>query len=273
MRSKQLLIAISAVLILFSVGFVEAASLKVYYIDVGQGDSQFIVAPSGKTLLIDAGEQATGSSVVSFIQSLGYSRIDYVMASHYHADHLGGLDVVVNALQPSKCYDRGGSYSSTQYTQYASACSGKRGTLKKGNTIDLGAGITAKVSQANYGSDENGKSIVLKIDYGSLNLLFGGDCTSACEGTFSPGPIEVYKVHHHGSSTSTSTSFINNIVPDVSVIEVGAGNSYGHPTAQTLNRLAGVGSDVYRTDRDGTIPLVSASGTAYTVDGHSYTAS
>jgi beta-lactamase superfamily II metal-dependent hydrolase len=248
-------------------------ALEVHYIDVGQGDAEFIITPDGYTLLIDAGEDSYGNSVVSYIQGLGYTQIDAVMASHMHTDHLGGLDKVVAALNPSVCYDRGGSYSSAQYTQYNSACSGKRQTLHKGGTINMGPSVTVNILQAGYSTDENGKSIVMKLTYNNLDLLFGGDCTSACEGTFSSGNVEVYKVHHHGSSTSTSQAFITAADPEVSIIEVGAGNTYGHPTQQTLDRLVGVGSDIYRTDQGGTKVLTSDDGTGYSVGGHGYTAS
>jgi beta-lactamase superfamily II metal-dependent hydrolase len=260
-------------IIVLGIGSVSAAPLKVYYINVGQGDAEFIVSPAGKTLLIDAGESAYGSTVVNYIHSLGYTHIDYVLASHFHADHIGGLDEAVYSLTPTYCYDHGGSYSSTDFTHYSTACNGKRRTLSPGSTINLGTGVTASVLQANYGTDENGKSVVLKVNYGNLTMIFGGDCTSACEATISPGNLQVYKVHHHGSSGSTSVNFINNIHPQVSMIEVGAGNPYGHPTQQTLNRLAGVGSVVYRTDRNGTIVLSSETGATYTVNGRNFTSS
>lgn len=248
-------------------------TLEVHYIDVGQGDSEFIISPDGYTLLIDAGSDNQGNGVVSYIQALGYNKIDYVMASHMHADHLGGLDYVVNALNPDICYDHGGSYSSNQYDQYVSACSGKRQTLNKNNNVDLGPSVTATVLQAGYTSDENTKSIVLEVTYNNLDLLFGGDCTDTCEASISPGDLEVYKVHHHGSRYSSTQSFLNNIQPEVSVIEVGSGNPYGHPTQETLDRLTGIGSDIFRTDQDGDIVLTCDDGTNYSVDGSNYVAS
>ncbi|MBU2406484.1 MAG: MBL fold metallo-hydrolase, partial [Nanoarchaeota archaeon] len=247
-------------------------TLQIHYIDVGQGDSEFIITPDGYTLLIDAGEDNKGSSVVSYIQGLGYNKIDYVIASHMHADHLGGLDIVVDALNPDVCYDHGGSYTTTQYDQYVSACSGKRQTLVKNDNINLGPSVTATILQAGYNSDENTKSIVMELTYTNLDLLFGGDCTDTCEATISPGDLEVYKVHHHGSKYSSTQTFLNNILPEVSVIEVGP-NSYGHPTQETLDRLTAIGSDIFRTGLDGTVVLTCSDGINYNIGSNSYVAS
>ena len=252
---------------------VETKKLEVHYINVSQGDAEFIISPDGYTLLIDSGRyDSNGDDVVAYIQSLGYNKIDYVMASHLHADHLGGLDIVVNALNPDVCYDHGGTYSSTQYNQYDSACSGKRQTLSQGNYINLGASVTAEILQAGYSSDENTKSIVMELTYNNLDLIFGGDCTNTCEATLSPGDLEVYKVHHHGSKTSSTQSFLDIILPEVSIIEVGT-NSYGHPTPETLGRLTAIGSNIFRTDQDGTVILTSSDGTNYNVAGNNYVAS
>ncbi len=252
---------------------VETKTLKVHYIDVGQGDAEFIISPDGYTLLIDSGRyDGDGDDVVAYIQSLGYNKIDYIMASHLHADHLGGLDIVVNALNPDICYDHGGTYSSIQYTQYDTACSGKRQTLSQGNYINLGASVTAEILQAGYSSDENAKSVVMELSYSNLDLIFGGDCTGSCEATLSPGDLEVYKVHHHGSKTSSTQSFLDIILPEVSIIEVGT-NTYGHPTPEALGRLTAIGSDIFRTDQDGTVILTSSDGTNYNVAGNNYVAS
>ena len=144
--------------------------------------------------------------------------------------------------------------------------------MNSNDNINLGPSVTADILQAGYSSDENTKSVVMKLSYGSLDMLFGGDCSSSCEGTISPGDLEVYKVHHHGSATSSTQTFLDNILPEVSIIEVGP-NSYGHPTQAVLDRLAGLGSDIYRTDQGGTKVLTCNDGTNYNVDGTNYVAS
>ncbi|MFH1506310.1 MAG: MBL fold metallo-hydrolase [archaeon] len=251
---------------------VSNATLEVHYIDVGQGDAEFIITPDGYTMLIDAGEDNKGAGVVSYIQGLGYNKIDYIMVSHLHADHLGGMDIVVNALNPDVCYDHGGTYTTVQYNEYNAACSGKRQELNMGDNMSLGPSVYTRILQAGYSSDENTKSVVMELSYNSLDLLFGGDCSSSCEATISPGNLEVYKVHHHGSATSSTQALLDNILPEVSIIEVGP-NSYGHPTQAVLDRLAGIGSDIYRTDLDGTVLLTSDGSTTYYVEGNVYTAS
>lgn len=230
-----------------------AGYLEVHYIDVGQGDSIFILSPEGKTLLIDAGDNYYGGEIINYLSEHLINSLDYMLSSHYHADHIGGSDYVLSNIPVGMVYDRGESYDTLTFQDYVMAAGDKRTTLHLGDTINMGANINAQVLQMGYGSDENGKSVVLKLSYNGHNFLFGGDCTSECEATFNPGNINVYKVHHHGSKYSSSQSFLDLITPEISVISVGANNSYGHPAQETLDRLWGIGSDIYRTDKGGDV--------------------
>lgn len=228
--------------------------LEVHYIDVGQGDSTFVLSPTGKTLLIDAGDSYHGDVVANYLSKHMIGYLDYLMASHYHEDHIGGSIYVLYNIPVGTVYDRGGSYDSEIFQEdYITAAGDKRTTLQVGDTIDLGDSLDVEVLQLDYSSDENDKSIVLKLIYSGHTFLFGGDCTSNCEASFNPGDIDVYKVHHHGSYDASSQSFLDVTTPEVSVISAGVDNLYGHPHQEALDRLFGIGSDIYRTDLHGNV--------------------
>jgi len=206
-------------------------------------------------VLIDAGGNAYGDEVITFMQNHNITNLDYMLSSHYHADHVGGSDYVLYNVPVGIVYDRGGIYSSQTFRDYVEAAGGKRTTIHVGNRIDLGSGIMVTVMQANYGSSENDKSIVVNLTYGEVDFLFGGDCEEACEASLNADDIEVYKVHHHGSKTSSTWSFLQQITPELAVISVGENNAYGHPHKQTLENLQNIGAEICRTDIDGTVSI------------------
>lgn len=243
-----------------------AGDLEIHMIDVGQGDSLLVVSPDGFTMLIDAGTDSHDATVEAYLGAVGVSELDYTLVTHMDADHVGGMDgVLANHPEVTTCFDHGGTYTTTQYDQYDAAADTRRTALSASDTIDLGASMSAEVLHANSGSSsENNHSVVLKLSYVDNTALLGGDCESACEASFDPGPIDIYKVHHHGSSSSTTEALVELMDPYTALISVGASNSYGHPTQQTLDRLAG--ADVYRTDLDGDLEVL-VDGTAYTVNG------
>ncbi|MFH0777128.1 MAG: FlgD immunoglobulin-like domain containing protein, partial [Candidatus Eisenbacteria bacterium] len=278
--------------------------LQIHHIDIGQGDGILIVSPLGQLALVDDGTYTNCSAFVSYITGLGITQFDYNFASHYHADHIGCLDDLINAgvLLNIAGYDRGYSYSSQTYTDYVNALGGKRQTIAKNQTVTLDAGaanpVQIKCVDLNgagvypvSGSDENSKSVVLKVTYGNFDEVMGGDLTGGStndvESTVGPmaGDVEVYKVHHHGSATSTNDNWLNAITPEVGVICVGS-NSYGHPTAEALTRLHNHNVKTYWTEiGSGASPVVGwdkvggtiviqadpGSGAAYTVSGNGFT--
>lgn len=297
--SKRLfLISILAVFVMSSasaVNTVWGANLKVYFIDVSQGDCELIVSPTGKTVLIDAGNNGKGSSVVlPYLNNLGITDLDYIVASHYDADHIGGLDEVVAGLGGSShilsaAYDRGGSCSSPTYTDYTKAVGDKRTTITPGQVIDLGGGAVLTCIAVNgktkngtiySGKTENELSAAVKLDYQDFQAYFGGDSGQAVEGSIDTlvGNIDVYKVSHHGSDTSSSQSFLDIIQPGVSTIPVGS-NSYGHPCDIVHTRLVNIGSYIYQTQTGNQAPPacygevangsfeIVTDGCAYTVSG------
>jgi competence protein ComEC len=240
-----------------------ADKLKVHYIDVGQGDSEFIELPDGKTMLIDAGNPENGQDVVNYIKGLGHSNIDYLIATHPHADHIGGMTTVVNGLSIGKIYMPKVAQITKVYENLLLAIKSKGLTV---NTAKAGINIL-KIGSLNIDmiapvdtlySDINDYSAVIKITYGSNSFLFMGDAQALSEGQITANvKADVLKVGHHGSNTSTSSKFLSRVSPKYAVIEVGKGNSYGHPASATLIKLQNIGAQVYRTDESGTITITS----------------
>jgi len=272
-----------------------AKPLEIHVINVGQGDSFLIISPSGKKLLIDAGNTGRGAGfVLPFLQSHNISSIDYIVASHFHSDHIGGLDEVVNGLGGSThilnaAFDRGGDYNSGAYRDYINSIGDKRKIIFPGQTIDLGDDVTIRCIASKgdiprgriyFGTDENALSVVLVLKFHSFDMYFGGDSNSAIEPSLAPyaGDVDVYKVSHHGSATSSTQELLDYLKPEVSVIPVGDGNTYGHPHSDTVLRLVSMNSYIYQTETGSAPPPAGkgevASGNFMIVtDGYHYTIS
>lgn len=239
------------------------AKLKVHYIDVGQGDSEFLELPNGQTMLIDAGNPENGTQIVNYVKGLGHNKIDYLVATHPHSDHIGGMAEVVDSLDIGSVYMPKKSTNTKTFEGLLSALQNKGlkiNTAKVGVNIiktgDLNIDILAPVNID--GNDLNQYSAVIKVTYGTTKFLFMGDAGQPSEEQISADvSADVLKVGHHGSKTASSQEFLNKVHPRYAVIEVGKGNSYGHPTAATLSKLQGVGATIYRTDNDGTIIFTS----------------
>jgi beta-lactamase superfamily II metal-dependent hydrolase len=267
-------------------------SVEIHIINVGQGDCFLIVSPSGRKVLIDAGNTGRGAAfALPYLKDLGITSIDYIVASHYHSDHIGGLDEVVNGIGGnshivSAAFDRGGNYNSGAFRDYVNAMGDKRKTISPGQTIDLGDNVTMKCVASNgdiptgrvySGTDENTLSVVIILKFHSFDMYFGGDSNSAIEPSLAPyaGDVDVYKVSHHGSATSSSHQLLDYLKPEVSVIAVGNGNTYGHPNAGTISRLVSMNSYIYQTESGSAVPPVGkgeiANGNFKIVtDGYSY---
>ncbi len=238
----------------------EPGDLEVHMIDVGQGDSILVISPDGFVLLVDSGGGGKADEIETFLLGRGLEEIDYTLVSHLHEDHLGSMDDVLEEHpEVVACFDHGGSYTTNAYHDYLDAAGGRRRALSTGDTLDLGPSTAAEVLHADTGAaNENLNSLVLRLTHGQVSVLLGGDCESAgCEDQFDPGPIDVYKVHHHGSEDSSGAALLNAMEPAVALIPVGDGNSYGHPDPQTLSRLGAIGAEIYRTDWQGDLSVVS----------------
>lgn len=242
---------------------VDGAKLKVHYIDVGQGDSEFLELPNGQTMLIDAGNPENGSDIVSYIKGLGHSKIDYLIATHPHSDHIGGMTTVVNSLDIGKIYMPKVAQTTKVYENLLTSISSKGlkvNTAKSGiNLLKAGKiNIDMIAPCASSYQDLNQYSAVIMITYGDNRFLFMGDAGNVSEAQITANvKADVIKVGHHGSNTASSESFLKKVSPKYAVIEVGKGNSYGHPTSATLTKLQNIGAQIYRTDKDGTIVFTS----------------
>jgi beta-lactamase superfamily II metal-dependent hydrolase len=254
--------------------------LRFTTLDIGQGDSAVLIAPGGCVALFDGGPTGSGTTIKTYLKGLGVTNIDMVFISHMHADHMGGIDEVdvgTDAVSIDAVYDHGGTYTSTAYNDYVSHFSGRRFTSRKGDVYNLCNQVRLEVMAAGgTHSDENAKSVVVKVSYGAFDALVGGDLTGSTEDMESVianavGPLELYKVHHHGSRYSSNNTLLDATNPTVSFISVGKDNTYGHPTAECLGRLSAHNSEVWQTEdpatnsKRGHIELSSADGTTFVV--------
>ena len=241
-------------------------NLVVHFIDVGQGDSILIQTPAGKTMLVDAGPNDAGAAVVSSLKGLGIRSLDVVVATHPHSDHIGGMPAVLNNIPIKQFIDSGYPSTTPDYEEMLNIIDRKNipfKTVSAGEIISLDPSLTINVlnPQKTFFDNANDNSVVLRVGYGKTAFLLVGDAGFVAENAMIMSGedlgADVLKVGHHGSSSSTSPQFLNAVVPRIGVIEVGAGNSYGHPTATTLKRLSSAGVEMYRTDLDGTVSIVS----------------
>ena len=251
------------------------AYLTVHYLDVGQGDSEFIAFPDGKTMLIDAGESEYGNTVVNYIKNLGYSKIDYLVATHPHADHIGGMAKVIQSFSIGAVYMPNATTTTQTYAELLSAIQSAGlniYTAKAGISILDANGVSVNIIAPNSSSydDLNNYSAVIKITYSSNSFLFMGDAEQLSENEITANvKADVLKVGHHGSDSSTGQAFLSKVAPKYAVISVGAGNDYGHPTQATLDKLSKVGTTTFRTDKNGTV-VIKSNGTDISVSASNY---
>ena len=241
-----------------------AGTLKVHYIDVGQADS-ILIQQNGQNMLIDAGNNPDGNLVVNYLKNQGVSKLDYVIGTHPHEDHIGGLDVVIKTFSVGQIYMPKATSTTATFKDVVSAISSKGLKIKTptvGSTINLGDATATILAPNGSGyEDLNNESIVIKLKYGNNSFLFMGDAEDVSENQILAKQLDikadVLKVGHHGSSSSTTSTFLNKVSPKYAVIMVGEGNTYGHPHKPTMDRLKGKGITVYRTDEAGTIVATS----------------
>ena len=235
--------------------------LQVYYIDVGQADSILIINKED-AMLIDAGNNEDGEDVVNFIKDKGITKLDYVVGTHPHEDHIGGLDDVINSdIEIENVLMPKIETTTKTFEDVVDAISNKGLTVKapsKGDTFTLGDSNLEVMTDSILDEDNlNLSSITLRLQYGNKSFLFMGDSEEENEKTITWPKTDVLKVGHHGSSTSSSEEFLNEVKPSISIIMAGKDNSYGLPKEEIVERLENVGSKVYRTDENGTIEVTS----------------
>lgn len=244
---------------------VEKQLMTVHYIDVGQGDSIFIELPNKRTMLIDAGESSKGKIVSNYISSLGYTKIDYLVGTHPHSDHIGGMAHIINTFSIGSIYMPKAISTSKTYENLLNTISQKElsvFTTKVGvnilNEQDLKINIIAPNSDS-Y-SDLNDYSAVIKITYGNNKFLFMGDAEVKSENEIKNDvSADVIKIGHHGSDTSSGQNFVNKVNAKYVIISVGVNNRYNHPYQSTIDRWSNIGAKIFRTDLNGNI-IVSSNG-------------
>ncbi|NLG79988.1 MAG: MBL fold metallo-hydrolase [Firmicutes bacterium] len=250
------------------------AHLAVHFIDVGQGDSILVQAPSGKTMLVDGGPVDASDRLIAYLKAQKVSRIDVLVATHPHADHIGGLIEVLRTFVVGLVVDSGKVHTTATYERFLTLIDQKNIRFRlgrAGDTIDLGPGLDVRILHPSEPLPENMNdcSVVIRLQYGKVGFLLTGDAETEAENAILRSGADVHatvlKVAHHGSRTSSSPWFLKAVKPVVAVIPVGAGNPYGHPHRITLLNLADYMDRVYRADLDGDV-VVTTDGTTFQVD-------
>ena len=251
------------IMLLFLLGFnVQAsANMEVHFLNVGQGDSTLITC-DGQSLLIDAGGNDDVDPVLNYIQNKqGLSRLDYIIGTHPHEDHIGAMDSVIDAVEIGEVILPDVTTDTDTFMDVLTAIENKGLGItvpELGETYQLGSGsFTIIAPVTDYGNDLNNWSIGVRVEYGNTSFLFTGDAESSAENDIlSTGATldsDVFKIAHHGSETSNSDAFLSAVSPEYGVISCGADNSYGHPNQSVIDRLNASGVKLFRTDAQGTI--------------------
>lgn len=251
----------------------ENSSFEIHFIDVGQADAALILC-DGKAMLIDGGNAEDSSLLYTYLKKHDISHLDYVIGTHAHEDHIGGLAGALNFASVDTAYCSTTAYESKAFNNFVKALD-KHGVSitvpSVGDSFSLGSSTCTILAVNTDSNDTNNTSIVLRIVYGDTSFLFTGDAEREVEQAILNRGADinstVLKVGHHGADTSTSYVWLREIMPQYAVISVGKGNSYGHPTDNMLSRLRDAEVTTFRTDLQGDIICVSdGSSVTFTVE-------
>lgn len=240
-------------------------NLKIYFIDVGQGDSCLIITPKNKTILIDGGE-GEPEVLLSYLLDRRIRSIDYIMISHFDSDHCNGLIEVIQNLKVKNILISKQVYYCDEYKNIAQIINAKKikvTFVKQCDSLNIEKGVKLEVlypSRELEYDDLNNNSIVAKLNYNKFSILFTGDIEKSEENLLSKykdGELrsDILKIAHHGSKTSSSQAFLEAVKPKIALIGVGQNNKFGHPNADVLKRLQNINCKIYRTDKNGEINI------------------
>ena len=239
--------------------------LSVWFFDVGQGDS-ILIGCENEYMLVDAGTNESGKTVVDFLKTQGVKSLKYAVGTHPHADHIGGLDDVLDSVKTSNLIMPDVTADTAVFSDVLDSVERQNLSVTvpgQGDKFSVGDAEITLLSDTdkNYGDELNNYSLVLKLVYRGFSLVLTGDAeTEAEEDILESGQdisADVLKLGHHGSRTSTSNRFLNAVSPRSAVISCGKDNDYGHPHFETLEKLEKSQIEVYRTDLSGTLLLTS----------------
>lgn len=237
--------------------------LKVHYLDVGQGDSIFIELPNNETMLIDAAEFYQSENIINYLKNLNYQKIDYVIGTHPHTDHIGGLKDIINTFEIGKIYMPKVVSTTKTYESLLMAIKDKNlkiNTAKAGTSIIDTDALKINILAPNNSTytELNNYSVVTKITYGTTKFLFMGDAEKLSENEIKENvTADVIKIGHHGSNTSSSIDFIKKVNAKYGIISVGLNNKYNLPKEETITNWENSGTKIYLTSINGTITAIS----------------
>ena len=260
---------------------VPQGTISIKMLDVGQGDA-ILIQTQEQTVLIDTSDVDERDKLRAQLAKAGVKKIDKVILTHPHADHIGGMEVLLDgSYEIGSIYDNGMPSTSKLYLSYMKKAKARgipHHALKAGDVLDFGGGAQFKVlspeeslvqkgQQKGYKHDPNNESVVGRLTFGQFAMLFTGDAEKEAEASIaarygSELKSQVLKAPHHGSKTSSSAAYLRLVQPETCVISCGAGNDYGHPQKETLKKYAAIHAKTYETDKNGTITITS--------DGKSY---
>lgn len=241
----------------------EVSSFEIHFIDVGQADAALVLC-DGKAMLIDSGNVSDSSLIYTYLKKHNITHLDYVIGTHAHEDHIGGLAGALNFATVDIAYCPTTSYNTDAFSNFVKALDKQGVTITvptAGTSFNFGSAVCKILAVNTDRNDPNNSSIVLRIEYGNTSFLFAADAERDTEQAILNSDMEIHstvlKVGHHGSDTSTSYVWLREIMPQYAVISVGTGNSYGHPTEDVLSRLRDADVKTYRTDMQGDIICIS----------------
>ena len=244
--------------------------LKVHFIDVGQGDA-ILIDLQDTEILIDGGDRSPG--VTAYLDQYVDGSIEVIVATHPHADHIGGLIAVLDAFTVDQIWHNGDTSDSKTYSDFMGCVNAEGAEVHTGRLHDIikAGGLELFVHHpANLEGSTNNNSIVLHLAYGNIDFLFTGDAEQEAEGhmmmlsSVRLPEVEILKVGHHGSRTASSSDFLSITSPEVAIYMAGVDNRYGHPHAETITALNQIGAQIYGTDINGTI-IATTDGRTYSI--------